>query len=144
LFRDVIAFLWLIFAKIKMIGVVIAGHGDFPKSLVSTAERILGKLENVLVVSTKPGEEPFHLCERLDKAVEKVASEEGVLVLTDVFGSSASSMCINMAKNFPVKVVTGVNLPMIFTLATYRNSKIELDTLASKVEEKGKKSITNW
>ena len=127
-----------------MIGVVITGHGNFPEGLFSTAKRIIGDLENVIVVATQPNEKPFHLSARLAKAMEKVASKSGVLVLTDVFGSSASSMCINMHKKYPIKVVTGVNLPMLFALATYRRAAINLDTLASKVEEVGKKSISKW
>lgn len=127
-----------------MIGIVVTGHSNLPKSLISTARRILGDLEKVSVVATRPNEEPLGLFERLSKAVEKVASTEGVLILTDVFGSSVSSMCINMEKKYPIRVISGMNLPMIFTLATYRNSKIKLSTLVSKIEEEGKKSITSW
>jgi PTS system mannose-specific IIA component len=127
-----------------MIGVVIAGHGDFPEGLFSTAKKIVGDLENTIVVTTRPDEEPLNLLTRLNKAVEKVASKEGVLVLTDIFGSSASSMCINMHKKYPIKVVTGMNLSMLFTLATQRRTTIDLTNLASMMEEVGKKSITNW
>ena len=128
-----------------MIGVVITGHGKFPKELVSTARKIIGDLKKgVVVITTRYKEEPFNLRARLDKAVEKVASKDGVLVLADVFGSSASSMCINMRKKYPVRVVTGMNLPMVFALATYRNSALNIDDLASKLENVGKKSIAKW
>ncbi|MCK4904648.1 PTS sugar transporter subunit IIA [bacterium] len=128
-----------------MIGIVITGHGNFPKGLISTARKIIGDIKKgVVVVTTRQEEEPANLRERLDKAVEKVSSKDGVLVLTDVFGSSASSMCINMRKEYPVRVVTGMNLPMIFTLATYRNSAFNIGDLASKLEKIGKKSITKW
>ncbi len=36
-----------------MIGVVITGHGEFPEGLLSTAKRIIGDLENVIVVATR-------------------------------------------------------------------------------------------
>jgi PTS system mannose-specific IIA component len=128
-----------------MIGVVITGHGKFPKELISTARKIIGDLKkDIVVVTTRLEEEPVNLRTRLDKAVERVASKDGVLVLTDVFGSSASSMCINMCKKYPVRVITGMNLPMIFTLATYRNSAFNIGDLASQLEKVGKKSITKW
>jgi PTS system mannose-specific IIA component len=127
-----------------MIGVVITGHGKFPEALVSTARRIMGDLKGVVVVTTRQNEEPVNLHTRLNSAVEKVASKEGVLVLTDIFGSSASSICINMHKKYPLRVITGMNLPMIFALATHRNSAISLDALASTLEEVGKKSINKW
>mgnify|MGYP001210631649 CR=1 FL=1 len=126
-----------------MIGVVVTGHGNFPAGLVATAKRIVGDPEKIIVVATRLNEEPLNLRARLDKAVEKVASKEGVLVLTDVFGSSASSMCINMHKTYPIRVITGVNLPMIFALVTHRRTA-SLDALASIVEEVGKKSINKW
>ena len=128
-----------------MIGVVITGHGNFPKGLVSTARKIIGNLKNgVVVVATRHEEEPSNLRERLNEAVEKVSSNEGVLVLTDIFGSSASSVCINMHRNYPVRVVTGMNLPMIFALATHRSASINIDDLASMLEKIGKKSVTRW
>ncbi len=127
-----------------MIGIVITGHGNFPKELISTARKIIGDLKGIIVVTTRYKEEPSNLRARLNKAVEKVASNEGVLVLTDIFGSSASSMCINMHKKYPVRVVTGINLPMVFALATYRNSALNIDDLAFMLEKVGKKSITKW
>ncbi|MDD5454794.1 MAG: PTS sugar transporter subunit IIA [Candidatus Ratteibacteria bacterium] len=127
-----------------MIGVVITGHGNFPKELISTSRKIIGNLKSVVVITTRYKEEPFGLRTRLNKAVEKVASQEGVLILTDIFGSSASSMCISMKKKYPVRVVTGMNLPMVFALATYRNSALNIDDLASMLEKVGKKSVTKW
>ncbi len=128
-----------------MIGVVITGHGNFPKELVSTARKIMGDLKKgVIVVTTRQEEEPSNLRTRLNKAIEKVASKEGVLVLADIFGSSASSMCINMRKKYPIRVVTGMNLPMVFALVTYRNSALNIDDLASMLEKVGKKSLTKW
>lgn len=127
-----------------MIGVVVTGHGKFPKELVSTARKIMGDLKNVAVVTTRQEENPSSLRARLNSAVEKVASRSGVLVLTDIFGSSASSMCINMRKKYPVKVVTGMNFPMIFALATYRSSALSVDDLASTLEKIGKKSVMKW
>jgi mannose/fructose-specific phosphotransferase system component IIA len=96
------------------------------------------------VVTTRLEEDPPSLSARLNKAIEKVASKSGVLVLTDVFGSSACSMCIHMRKNYPLRVVTGMNLPMMFSLATYRNSALNVEDLASKLEKVGKKSIAKW
>ena len=127
-----------------MIGVVITGHGNFPKELVFTARKIIGDLRDVEVITTRHREEPDNLRTRLNNAVEKVASKQGVLVLTDIFGSSASSMCINMHKKYPIRVVTGMNLPMVFALATHRSSALSLDTLASMLEQIGKKSINKW
>lgn len=127
-----------------MIGVVVTGHGKFPAELISTARRIIGDLDKVIVIATRPNEAPLSLRTRLDKALDKVASKEGVLVLTDVFGSSASSMCINMHKKYRIRVITGMNLPMIFALATYRSSAVNLDALASMLEGVGKKSINKW
>jgi len=127
-----------------MIGVVITGHGNFPKELVSTARKIIGDLKGIVVVTTRHKEEPSNLRARLNKAVEKVASKGGVIVLTDIFGSSASSMCINMHKKYPIRIITGMNLPIVFALATYRNSALNIDDLAFMLEKVGKKSITKW
>ena len=127
-----------------MIGIVIAGHSSFPQGLFTTAKKIMGKLSKVAVIATRPEEEPFHPRNRLDNAIEKVASREGVVILTDILGGSVCSMATNMEKKYPIRVVTGINLPMLFALANYRENIRDVNTLATMMEKVGKRSITTW
>lgn len=126
-----------------MIGVVVAGHGKFPEGLVSTTKRIMGDLREVAAIAPRPIEKPYDFQVRLEKVIEKVSSQEGVLVLVDIYGGSASSYCLQMQKDFPIRVITGASLPMLLAAIHSRKKMKDLDAVANLVEQVGKKSITN-
>ena len=122
-----------------MIGVVVAGHGNFASEVIATAEKALGKQEHLEAVSVKVGEGENSLKNKLD-AILKMSEIDDVLVLADIFGSSFSRECIYLAKNKGhVAVVTGVNLPMVLKVLTYRKRTdlVELVSLACKGGKEG-------
>ena len=123
-----------------MIRVVIAGHGNFPSQIKSTAEKSLGKQEYVQAISIKFGEGQEDLVRKLDTVLDMATNDE-VIVLTDLFGSSFCTGCICLAKSKGhVAVVTGVNLPMLLKVLTYRN-RVGLTELVSLACEGGKEGI---
>ncbi len=122
-----------------MIGIIVAGHGSFASEIVSTAERIMGKQEYFEAVSVKIGEAESALKGKLD-SILKMTEVDDVLVLSDIFGSSFSNRCIYFAKNSGhIAVVTGVNLPMVLKVLTYRDSVglVDLVSLACKGGREG-------
>ena len=60
--------------------------------------------------------------EEIAQAIERVRGEEGVLLLTDMFGGTPSNLGHDVSREGPVEVITGVNLPMLIKLASLRNS----------------------
>ncbi len=122
-----------------MIRVVIAGHGDFASQIITTAERSLGKQEHFEAISVRFGEWEADLDSKLDTLLD-MAEDDDVIVLTDIFGSSFSRKCVCLAKDKRcVAVVTGVNLPMVLKVLTYRDrvGLVELVSLACKGGREG-------
>ncbi|MDY7038888.1 MAG: PTS sugar transporter subunit IIA, partial [Thermodesulfobacteriota bacterium] len=66
---------------------------------------------------------------------------QGVLILTDMFGGTPSNLSLSFLKEGSVEVLTGVNLPMIITVAQNRTDD-KLSELAEKAQEAGKMSIS--
>jgi len=123
-----------------MIRVVIAGHGDFASQIISTAERSLGKQEHFEAISVRFGEWEADLNSKLD-ALLNMAGDDDVIVLTDIFGSSFSRKCVCLAKDKEcVAVVTGVNLPMVLKVLTYRD-RVDLVELVSQACKGGREGI---
>lgn len=127
-----------------MIGLVIATHGELSNGLMDAVGVIMGSSEAVSTVSLKNeiGIEVFKA--DLEKAVEKVGSKDGVLIFTDLQGGTPynSSIFISNSEifNFNIKVVSGVNLPMLLeTLALRENCNLQ--ELASISMESGIKGI---
>ena len=122
-----------------MIRVVIAGHGDLASQVISTAERTLGKQEHLEAISVKFGEAEDDLRDKLN-AVLDMAEPDDVIVLSDIFGSSFCKGCVCLAMDGShVAFVTGVNLPMVLKVLTYRDQVVlvELVSLACKSGREG-------
>ncbi len=123
-----------------MIRVVVAGHGNLASDIVATAERTLGKQEHLEAISVRFGEAEDDLKNKLG-AVLNMAEDDDVIVLSDIFGSSFCTACVCLAKSKGhVAVVTGVNLPMVLKVLTYRE-RVGLTELVSLACEGGRKGI---
>jgi len=96
--------------------IVIAGHGGFPDGLLSAAQLICGSLEDVHAVGLQPDDTPEAFHERLLAAAP--ASDEPVLLLTDLVGGTPHNMCLLLARRRPSAVlISGVNLAVLMEAA---------------------------
>jgi len=123
-----------------MVGVVIITHQQVGEELVDAAEVIVGKLPQFVAISVTPQDDPGDVGQRLQGAIKDADSGEGVLVLTDLFGGTPSNLSLSFLKSGAVEVLTGVNLPMVLTLATSRDGKT-LAELADKAMSSGRDNI---
>ena len=129
-----------------MIGVIIAGHGNIASEIISVAEEIMGEQKHFEAISVKVGENEDVLRTKLD-ALLSVVEVDGLLILSDIFGSSFSTSCMYFAKNRKhIAIVTGVNLPMVLKVLTHRNSVVlgELVSLACEGGRAGILDACGW
>ncbi len=123
-----------------MLGVIIATHRNLGRELIKAAENILGPVEKCQVVSIETADRREDIRGKFDQALKEVDSKEGVLILTDMFGGSACNISYSFCGDHNLRIVTGVNLPMILELATHRNLD-DLRKLALLMERTGRASI---
>ncbi|MGD8666975.1 MAG: PTS fructose transporter subunit IIA [Desulfobacterales bacterium] len=125
-----------------MIGIVIVTHSQLGDALIEAAEFIIGDRPEALVsVSIDLTESAEVLRTRIDEGIKKVQSKDGVLILTDMFGGTPSNLSYSFLEEGRIEVISGVNLPILIQAANTR-SKMDLNTLAVKLEKFGKKSIS--
>ena len=125
-----------------MIGIVIVTHSQLGDALIEAAEFIIGnRPESLVSVSIDLTESAEVLRTRIDRGIKKVQSKDGVLILTDMFGGTPSNLSYSFLEEGRIEVISGVNLPILIQAANTR-SKMDLNTLAVKLEEFGKKSIS--
>src|SRR5260221_9519627 len=105
-----------------MIGVVVVTHGQLAIELVNAAELIVGDLPQFTAVSIGWHDDVNDAREEIAQAVERVRGEEGVLLLTDMFGGTPSNIGMTFLETDRLEVITGVNLPMLIKLASLRPS----------------------
>jgi len=124
----------------EFVGIVVATHGGLAAELVRTAEEIVGKIEGIVAVCVHQGEKGEEIRRKLKEAIESVCGEEGVIVLTDIFGGSPTNIAYALMKEYKMRIICGVNLPMILELALHRHMR-SLEDLARLVERTGKVSV---
>jgi PTS system mannose-specific IIA component len=125
-----------------MIGITIVTHRQLGDALIDTAGFILGsKPEKVVSVSIDINEKVDTLRSDIAKAVKKVQDEDGVLILTDMFGGTPSNLSYSFLEEGKVEVISGVNLPILIKAVGSRE-KMALTDLAVHLEAYGKKSIS--
>lgn len=123
-----------------MIGIIIATHGDFGKSLLKSSEMIIGKQDNVTILGLDYGDSVEVLIDELKDNISKMNKGDGVLVLIDLFGGSPSNATLMNMWDAKFKSITGLNMPMLLEAFSSRKS-CSLDELADKCAEAGRLGI---
>ncbi len=123
-----------------MVGLLIAGHASLAQDMLRTAEMIMGPLEKCEALAVEPGDDRSTIQGKFAKAIDRVSTEDGVLLLSDIFGGTACNIACGLLERHKLRVVTGVNLPMILEMAAHRRMR-DLNGLAALAERTGKKSI---
>ncbi len=78
--------------------------------------------------------------EDIAQAIERVRGDDGVLILTDMFGGTPSNLGMTFLEADKVEVLTGVNLPMLIKLASMGGSK-NLLAVAREMRDDGRGAI---
>src|SRR5689334_23068266 len=78
--------------------------------------------------------------EAIERAIAKMDTPRGVLLLTDMFGGTPSNLALSFLDAGRVEVVTGVNLPMLIKLAKAPEA-MPLSTLAHELCDHGRVAI---
>src|SRR2546428_12667501 len=123
-----------------MIAVVVVTQGQLATELVNAAEMIVGELPQFTAVSIGWHDDVNDAREDIAQAIELVRGEQGVLLLTDMFGGTPSNLGMTFLEKDRVEVVTGVNLPMLIKLTSLRSSS-DLLAVAREMREFGRNAI---
>ncbi len=123
-----------------MIGAVIVTHGQLANELVSAAETIVGEIAHITAVSIGWHDDVDAARGEIERAIKRVDSGGGVLLLTDMFGGTPTNIAASFLGQAKVEVVTGVNLPMVVKLAAQTQDE-ELASLAGRVRDEGRQQI---
>ena len=125
-----------------MIGIVIVTHSQLGDALIGAAEFIIGSRPgSIESVSIDLSENAEKLREKINRGIKKVMGQEGVIILTDMFGGTPSNLSYSFLEEGHIEVLSGVNLPILIQAVNMRK-KMELDQLAANLEAFGKKSIS--
>ena len=122
------------------VGLLLITHNDLGSALLETATKMLGScplLAETLAVTERVDLDLLRAQSR--RMLEDLNRGQGVLVLTDMFGSTPANVATGLQQEGTVAVVAGVNLPMLVRLLNY--PQLELQALSEKALSGGRDGV---
>ncbi len=123
------------------VAVILITHGRMSQNLVETVTEMLGGHLSLTthVLEVRTVQDPDVLVKQGQRLVDKLDCGDGVLLLTDAFGSTPSNIANKVAAQRQCRVVAGLNLPMLIRIYNY--STLKLDALAHAAVEGGQRGV---
>ncbi len=130
-----------------MVGLMVITHNQIGAALIETATRMLDSCPMpVEVISVTAADNPEDILQQSGEKLARINQGDGVIVLTDMYGSTPSNIAIQICENHDKNkkrgnavVITGVNLPMLVRLLNYPN--LNLQQLIDKALSGGRDGI---
>lgn len=123
-----------------MAGILIIAHAPLASALRDCAAHVYcGQPERLAAIDVLPDAEPAGVLAQARAKLDELIEDNGALVLTDIFGATPANIASRLADPGRVRVLAGVNLPMLVRAICYRAEK--LDQLAAKALAGGSQGV---
>jgi PTS system mannose-specific IIA component len=122
------------------IGLLLVTHNRVGQTLLETATHMFGSCPlKTEVLPVMPDSDPDVLAAEARALCETLDQGQGVLVLTDIYGSTPSNIATRLIDSARVEVVSGINLPMLVRVLNYH--RLSLSELAYKAISGGRDGV---
>lgn len=91
---------------------ILVSHGGLAESMLGSAQMIVGEQENVSTFGLYPTDDIGGLKDKLEVAIKGVKDQD-IICFTDLFSGSPFNAVINLMGNYPIRHITGMNLPLV-------------------------------
>lgn len=110
-----------------------------PDMLAITSSILNEELNNTACVEIPMDADPGKMTQSVDAALALLSTENGVLILTDSYGSTPSNIANEFLCEENTALVSGLNLPMLIRVMNYRS--LPLTELRDAAIEGGRNGI---
>lgn len=123
------------------VGVLLVTHAGAGEAVAEAARATLGKDLPLRTMTFSVGLdcEPNAATRELLRLCRELDDGDGVLILTDLYGSTPCNVSTNCRRNGAVRVVSGVNLAMLIKVMNYHS--LDLSALTEKALEGGRGGV---
>lgn len=110
-------------------GLLLITHGNLGQEMLATVTAILCQCPlQVMTIGVGSDCNPDEELADAVAACESLDQGNGVLVITDLYGSTPSNIAIRLLDGHNVRIISGVNVPMLLRILNYPDA--DLDKLA--------------
>lgn len=122
------------------VGILLICHNHIGEQLLETATDMMEVAPIPTTnLSVLQDDDPIELLNRARKKVAEIDQGDGVLVLTDMYGSTPSNIAHRLKEKNHVNVLSGVNLPMVVRAMNY--PQLNLAEMTARVAAGGRDGI---
>ncbi len=127
-----------------MTGIIVTGHGNIATGIGSAVKLVFGQPEKFYTVDFTENITPELLEEKILDKVNETGAGNGVLIFSDIAGGTPfKTASIISLKRENIKVISGMNLPMILEIICERE-EMELEELYYHAMTIGKDEIKGF
>ena len=123
-----------------MLGLLVVTHGRLAEVLVQATTTIVGEVEGLEAISIGWDDDVTVARKRIEDAVQRLGADDGVVILTDMFGGTPTNIALSLLEVSRVEVVTGVNLPMLIKFTNLRE-RPDPSVVAAGIADEGRRAI---
>ncbi len=122
------------------IGLLIITHNQIGETLLDTATALIGNAPlQTGTIAVAPHSDLKRITQQARKQLQALNQGDGVLILSDIFGSTPSNIATSLLDQPHIMLVTGINLPMLIRVLNYPH--LGLAELAHKATSGGHDGI---
>ena len=122
------------------VNILLVTHDEIGQALLVAAINTLGFCPLSAELLPIPLDcDPVKKVEEARNKVKALNDGEGVLILTDIYGSTPANIACSLINEDNVRVISGINLPMLIRVLNYPN--LDIDELVFKAVSGGKEGI---
>lgn len=122
------------------VGILIVSHNQIGAELINTARQMLSCSPlPTKVISIEISDSPEQIRLQFDKELQGLDQGNGILILTDMFGSTPSNIACAVSDREDISIVSGLNLPMLVRVLNYPN--LNLAELEDKAISGGQEGV---
>lgn len=119
------------------IGLITITHNRIGAQITETAETILGPPPFAIRhFAIGPDDDPERMEQQVVQAISKMDTGDGVLIVSDLYGSTPCNIARRVSAAHRIRVVSGINLPMMFRIFGYATTG--LDEITRKALDGGR------
>jgi PTS system ascorbate-specific IIA component len=105
--------------------IFIIAHAPLANALRDCAMHVYPECaDEVIALDVLPDAQPEETLRLANLALQNV-SQEGLLVLTDIFGATPANVAQKLVAARRAKLIAGANVPMLFRAVSYRHESLD-------------------
>ena len=122
------------------VALLLITHDKIASSMIEIVASIINHQPDNLGYAEIPMDAPVNnMNKKIINELDQLDKKDGLLILTDMYGSTPSNIANKFSEDDNVKLISGLSLPMLIKIMNYRT--LPLDELARKAIEGGHDGI---